>query len=195
MATSSNPAWILDVGCGILELQTTPVHGSLEYSTCYCTPQNKVNTCVWLDYSKSHSPLPTAATVLSCQVPWGCALVPADLLHQLQSEVCKQVDSKIATCSFLRAFQASILDFEIVDSISQIVKAKRSSCDWLEDSIALLYTFTLLFSSCCLSIGKQDRLAGAAPTLYRKCMAFVLHVTCVILYILSSLLQNCNSIQ
>ena len=126
----------------------------------------------------------------SCQVPWGCALVPADLLHQLQSEVCKQVDSKIATCSFLRAFQASILDFEIVDSISQIVKAKQSSCDWLEDSIALLYTFTLLFSACCLSIGKQDRLASAAPTHYRKRMAFVLNVTCVIFVHLVVLISN-----
>ena len=53
--------WMSDVE--FWESQTTPVHGSLEYSTCYCTPQNKVNTCAWLDYSNSHSPLPTAATV------------------------------------------------------------------------------------------------------------------------------------
>lgn len=97
------------------------------------------------------SPLPTAATVfhakcrakstdclrkteLSSLAMGGCALVPADLLHQLQSEVCKQVDSKIATCRFLRAFQASILDFDVD---CRFYKAKRSSCDW---KIALLYS-------------------------------------------------------
>ena len=40
------------------------------------------------------------------------------------------------------------------------------------------------------SIGKQDRLASAAPTHYRKRMAFVLNVTCVIFVHLVVLISN-----